>query len=255
MEIATLPADDDGYASWYDLLRAARAVDRPDDPLFPRTAVYAGLSKGWPGETAEHWIVRDGDTVRGIAELTFPQLDNRTNAALELLVHPGHRRRGVGGALLAHCVERARAAGRTKLIADVIETWPGGGPERSTAGAAFATRHGAKRALEEIRSRMVVSTGSQPRLDTALAEAWGHASGYSLVRWTEDGTPDDIVADVAALDSDFLNQAPLGELAWEPEKVDVARTRQIEQALRDRGWIACHTAARHDATGDVVAWT
>lgn len=254
MDIDKLATSEDGYAAWYDLHHAAITTDRPGVPPHTRQALYAALSKGWPGETTEHWVARDGGTLLGVAELTFPQLDNLTNAGVELVVHPDHRRRGVGEALFAHSVARSRANHRTTLIGDVLETWPGG-PERSVAGAAFAERHGASRALREVRRRMVVSDDHQSRLDAALAKAWRYASGYSLVRWTEDGAPDDVVADIAALDSDFLNQAPLGDLAWEPEKVDVARTRQIEQALRDRGWGSCHVAARHDATGEAVAWT
>ena len=254
VDLQQLPTGERWRAAWHDLLQAARAADQPDLPMNSRQSTYVGLAQGWPGDKSEHWIARDGDELVGIAELTLPQLDNLDNSWLDLTVHPAHRRRGIGTALLAHSVARARAEGRKRLVADVVETLPGG-VARSAGPRAFAAKHGAKRALEEVRRRLVLSTVDQPRLDAALDEAWRHAACYSVVRWTEAGAPDDIVAGVAALESDFLNQAPLGDMIWEAERVDVARVRQIEQAIRDRGGWRRHTAARHDESGDVVAWT
>lgn len=253
MDIQRLPSGERWRAAWHDLLCAVRAADQPDLPVNSRQSTDASLTKGWPGDRSEHWVARDGDELLGIAELTLPQQDNLDNSWLDLAVHPAYRRRGVGTALLAAAVAQARAEGRKRVVADVVEP-RSGGPERSPGPRAFAAKHGAKRALEEVRRRLPLSTVDQTRLDAALKRAWGHAAGYSLVRWTE-AAPDDIVAGIAALDSDFLNQAPLGDMIWEAERVDVPRVRAIEQAVRDRGWRRCHIAARHDASGDVVAWT
>ena len=49
--------------------------------------------------------------------------------------------------------------------------------------------------------------------------------------------------------------APMGELEVEPEKYDADRIRGIEKSLRLRGRRHYHAAARHDATGRLVAWT
>jgi len=257
VEIERLPAEDAWYDAWHQLFCAVRVADQPDLPCPSRQATYVGLTQGWPAETSEHWIARDGDVLLGASEITLPTRDNLDNAWLELAVHPEHRRRGVGTALFEHAEAYVRGVGRKRLMVDVVETRPGGA-ERSPGPAAFAARHGAKRALEEVRRRLVLTeaaAGQRARLDAALEDAWRHAAGYSIVQWDEGGTPDDVVADIAALDSDFLTQAPLGDMEWEPELVDVARTREIEKAIRDRGWRRCHTAARHDATGEVIAWT
>ena len=256
MEIERLPASETWYDAWHHLWCAVRVADQPDLPDPSRRATYVGLTQGWPGETTEHWIARDGDVLLAAAEIRLPMLDNLENSSLELAVHPENRRRGIGSALFQHAVARARDAGRKRLMLDVVESRPGC-VERSPGPAAFAVRQGAKRANEETRRRLVLDAGDgqRQRLDALLTDAWRHADGYSIVQWNEDGAPDDVVADIAALDSDFVNQVPLGDIEWEAEVIDVARTREIEKAIRDRGWRRCHTAARHDATGEVVAWT
>lgn len=254
MDILRLPKTATAYAEWLDVLWRAAAVDTPELPPPSPRATLAGLEHGWPGQLEEHWIARDGDAVVGVAALALPQRDNLDNAWLELTVHPAHRRRGVGTTLFAHMVERTRAVGRKRLMFEALESLPGGGVTRSGAAAGFARRLGANRALEEARRRLTLSDVDTPRLDAVLAESWQHAAGYSLLRWTE-RAPDDVVADIAALDSSFLDEAPTGELEWDPEDVDVAQMRAIEQALAVRGSPRLHTAARHDASGQVVAWT
>ncbi|MGH3734639.1 MAG: GNAT family N-acetyltransferase [Micromonosporaceae bacterium] len=254
MQIDRLPATPEAYRSWYELTKVAMAADVPDLPPRTHTAIVAGLTVGWPGNRDEHWIAHDGDTLLGFAELSFPVYDNLDNASAEIVVHPDHRRLGVGTGLLTRVVERIRAEGRKRLVLTAREPLPGSGVRRSEAGARFAERHRAHRALVEVGRRLELSDVDATRLDASLAEAWSHAAGYSLLTWT-DRTPDDAVADIAALDSSFLDEAPLGDLAWEPEKVDVARIRAAEAAIVARGYKRRHVAARHDATGRVVAWT
>ncbi|MGH3750907.1 MAG: GNAT family N-acetyltransferase, partial [Micromonosporaceae bacterium] len=214
MDIERLPADERAWRGWHTVWCDGIASDKPDQPPPTWQATRAGLRKPWPGQISEHWVAREGHQIIGAAEIKFPQLDNKDNAWLELMVHPEHRRRGVGSALLARAVERVREDSRKRLMADAVQARPGG-EERSGAPAAFAAKHGAKPALEEVRQRLTLPDGPLAGMDDTLADAWRHAGGYSLIRWTEAGAPDDIVAGIAALDSDFLNQAPMGELEWE----------------------------------------
>ncbi|MGH3716463.1 MAG: GNAT family N-acetyltransferase, partial [Micromonosporaceae bacterium] len=147
-----------------------------------------------------------------------------------------------------------RAEGRRRVLFEGLESLPGSDVVRSPAPTAFATRLGANRALEEVRRRLLLAELDTARLDAVLAESWRHAAGYSLVTWT-DRTPDDAVADIASLDSSFMSEAPTGELDWEPENTDAAQIRAAEHAMVLRGWDRLNVAARHDATGQVVAWT
>jgi GNAT superfamily N-acetyltransferase len=75
-----------------------------------------------------------------------------------------------------------------------------------------------------------------------------------LVQW-RDVAPDEIVEDVAALQSRLMVDAPTGELAVEQQVYDVARVRRQEASELARGYRAYSTAARHDASGQIVART
>jgi GNAT superfamily N-acetyltransferase len=211
------------------------------------------LRAGWPGVAESFWLVHNGDRPLGVASLRLPQLDNLDNASCEIYVHPDHRRRGAGRALYDHVVAHVHAAGRTRLMADTFEALPGG-PDRDGAGTAFARAMGMDDALREVRRRLDLSSVDTGGYDRILADAWRRADGYSLVQWG-DRTPEEYLADVAYLDGRLISDAPMGDLAWAPEKVDADRIRAAEEAVASRGMRGYNSAVRHDATGRIVAWT
>jgi hypothetical protein len=89
--------------------------------------------------------------------------------------------------------------------------------------------------------------------EATLAEAWTHADGYSLVQW-RDAVPEEIIEDVAALQSRLMIDAPTGDLAVEQEyNADRVRGQETTQLGRGHRWYS--TAARHDATSQIVART
>ena len=211
---------------------------------------------GWPGHLEKNWLAYDGDRAVGELNVSLPQRDNLENAWIELRVLPEFRRRGIGRALYAHAVEYTRAAGRSRLMADTLEATEAvdGGPRVDPAGSAFAAAMGLARALREVRRKLYLSTVDHAALDALLAEAWTHAEGYSLVRWT-DRCPDDCVADVAYLEGRLNTDAPMEDLAWGKEDVDADLIRQVERNREVMKTRAFFTAVRHDASGRVVALT
>jgi GNAT superfamily N-acetyltransferase/RimJ/RimL family protein N-acetyltransferase len=242
MTVTTGPLAKPGDA--FEIHRAAQEHSQPDVPVMSREAFLAMLLNPWPGRAYERYLgYRDGTPV-GYLEMAMPTADNLANVEVELMVHPSARRHGVGRALLDLAVERARARGRKNLIAS--------SSHRRPDGAAFARAAGAIPGLEEVRSRLDVRTVGQARLDALLAEAWRHADGYRLMRWTG-VPPDEIIDDVAYLDGRFNTDAPTGDLAVEPEKLDADRIRQGELNRSRRGSTSFNTGVLH---GDrLVAFT
>jgi hypothetical protein len=118
----------------------------------------------------------------------------------------------------------------------------------------FVTSRGFKPALGEVRRRLDVTALDQPALDRMLADGWAKADGYRLVRWI-DLAPDELLDDVAYLDSRLLLDAPMGDLDWEPPKTDADRVRKGQAAITARGRTQYHTGAVHEETGRLVAWT
>jgi GNAT superfamily N-acetyltransferase len=256
MDIAVTPlnvADDIAVERAYEIDAAAVAEDVPGFPPACHRHFLGSVHHPWPGTRSHHALARLDGAPAGYARIDLPELDNTDNASVELSVHPEHRRLGVGRALHEYVVRQVRNEGRKRLVGMSVRQLPGG-PARSTAGAEFATAMGAKSALFDVRRRLDVTALDEPALDRMLADAWSRADGYSLVRW-QDRAPDEYVDDVAYLDSRLVEDAPMGDLAWEPEKIDAARVRAIEAAREARGRRAYHSGMRHDESGRVVAWT
>ncbi|GID13737.1 GNAT family N-acetyltransferase [Actinocatenispora rupis] len=239
--------------SWLAVREAAAAADTPDMPPECREDVVGGLRVPWPAERARRWVAESDGRVVATMILSFQEVDNLDNVELDLVVHPGFRRRGIGTALHDLAVREARAAGCRRLMSESVRALPGG-PASDGAGSLFARTTGATLAQTEVRRRLDVSTVDRTGLAARIAALTTDAAGYTLLGWCG-AAPDDTVEGLAALQSRFLSEAPLGDLAWEPQQVDVARRRAGERSFAARGRVRYETVARHDATGEIVAWT
>jgi GNAT superfamily N-acetyltransferase len=228
----------------YETYRACAEHDKPDLPPLSREGFVARQTNPWPGADLEHYLGWVDGVPVGYVEMELPKLDNLDNVNIDLSVRPADRRQGVGRALLDRVVERTRALGRKNVIGPVMSRHPD--------GSLFAAAVAAKPGLEEVRSRLDLPGIDQARLDAMLVDAWRHADGYHLIQWTG-VPPEEIIDDVAYLDGRLNADAPTGDLAWEPEKVDAAKVREGELSRARRGRLAYNCGAMH---GDrLVAWT
>lgn len=253
-EISSLDPADEATVDAVQALRVA--VEAADIPDFPPPCPYAFRGElTFPSTTKrkERFVARHAGEVAGYVELELPLRENLDNADLGLIVHPAHRRRGIGRALHAYAMERLRDAGRQRYAAFSVETLPGG-PERDDAGSRFATAMGAKPALEEVRRRLDVTTVDDADLAALRDAAAAKAAGYRLVTW-RDRVPDEYVADAGYLGSRLVSDAPMGDLQWEVPKVDVARVREREDAIAAAQQRVYATGAVHEETGRLVALT
>ncbi len=256
MDIVVTPVDlADPFAAEraYEIHLASRAVDVPDLPPFCRQRFFGTMRHPMPGRQHHYALAHLDGVPVGYLGLNLPQLANTENAAIDLMVHPECRRRGVGRALHAYAVRLLREQGRKRMVSLVVAELPGG-PSRSSAGAGFAAALGAQLAQADVRRRLDITTLDQPGLDRLLADAWPRAAGYSLLCWTG-AAPAEYLDDVAYLEGRLIEDAPSGELVREPEKMDAAQVRAIEATFDAWGRRLYHCGIRHDATGRLVAWT
>jgi GNAT superfamily N-acetyltransferase len=256
LTVTPLDADDPAEVdAAYQVQAIALANDVPDFPAPCRHGFETSLRVPWPGEERHRWVARtSGGDIVGTLEVDLPTLDNLENAWGGASVLPEYRRRGFGRALYDHAVAFLRERGRKRFGAFAAETLPEGGEPRDPGPTGFARAMGMHSALAEVRRRLDVAAIDRAAVDEMLAGARAASAGYTLVRWGS-FVPDELRAGVALLDSDFLNQAPLGELQLEPEKVDEARIRAMDQARAEYGRVAVNTGAVHDETGELVAWS
>jgi GNAT superfamily N-acetyltransferase len=230
----------------WEISRAAWAVTAPDIPHESLNYFLSALRNPAPGYDFERAIANLDGEPAGYLMFRLPTLDNLENAEAEIWVVPERRRRGVGTALFEYAADRLRALGRKRIFGETVGSRPGG-PE-------FCAALGASAALDDTRSHLDVTTVDRGRLDAMLAEAWTHADGYRTLRWQ--GMPaEEYLADVAYLDGRMVTDAPMGDLDWEPEKVDAERIREDERRRLARGIERFHTGAIHVASGRMVGFT
>jgi GNAT superfamily N-acetyltransferase len=248
VRIEGIGPDDERFAAWCQVWAAGQRVDRPDDPSRPASDHIAlGRQLVTPGGSREgtHRAgIVDGAVV-GALRLILPTQDNPTVAIVDVAVHPDHRRRGYGSALLAEGIRLAGERGRTELIAEVDEP----GPE--TPGRAFALRHGWTCDLFETRRDLVLPPDEE-RLAALEKEAREASRGYELVTW-RDRTPDELLDDRAVLERRMTTDAPHGDLPVEEEHWDGARIREYEAMHVARGRTVLSAGAL--SYGRLVAFT
>ena len=241
--------DESALRAYWSVSAAARLVDVPLIPMEPFEELLAERTDE-RSMRRQRWIATSSGRPVGIALLVLPDLDNTDAAHLTLEVHPDARRRGIGRALLAVACTRMRAQQRTHVIGHA----PGPIDGPATPGVAFATALGAERALDEICRSLELDDVSDDRLAAIEHDAAAFAAGYELVQWVGPCS-DDVVGDLAVLTGRMTTDAPMGDLDWEAEAWDRDRYREAEERTTRLGrrWVT--TAARHIASGRVVAYS
>lgn len=250
MQIVPVPVHDEpAMRRWFDVYVAARAADHPELPLMTFPEVLAKARAGGQVEREDFWVGRIDGTAVGAYRLRAPLRDNLEMVDVMLAVHPDHRRRGHGRALLEHALGQAQTMGRHRVLAEIVEPVDGDG-----RAAAVAIAAGFRRALSEAHRVLDLRTIDPERLARLEAEASRAAQGYELVSWTGP-TPDEHVAGYAALVARMSTDAPLDDLDLEPETWDADRVRAREATIAAQGRTLLVTAARHVATGELVAYS
>lgn len=178
----------------------------------------------------------------GAAGLILPLRDNEHAASVFVAVHPAHRRRGVGGALLGWVEDHARADGRT--VASAETQWVGG-PDDDLHGE-WAAARGYLAAQTVLRSDLdvVAPAGADPTVP----------DGYRLETHVDD-MPGADLADRALLARRMSTDAPLGELELGEEEWDEERVRGEDERTRAMGRRVVATYVRHLSSGRLVGFT
>lgn len=191
-------------------------------------------------------VDRSGAVV-GSAALTMPQHDNLSQALVMVIVHPDHRRGGVGTALLEQVESTARDHDRTVLLTET--QWLVGA--RDESGEEFAARRGYAGAQTVLRSSLLLPA-DRDRLEAALEG--DDADGY-VVQTCWDGIPEAWLAGRAELSRRMSTDIPMGDLQLEEERWDEERVRTEYQRIAAMGRRVVDTFAVVEATGELVGYT
>ncbi|MFC5175930.1 GNAT family N-acetyltransferase [Nocardioides taihuensis] len=229
------PSDEGLLRAWWEVGRAATA-DRPLDSWPVWEVSRVALPQARTDLRLDLLVAEVDGEVVGAAMLVLFRMDNTHLGEVDVWVHPDHRRRGTGSALLAACEDRARADGRDTLISSVYAPM-----EADSLGSGFAARHGYVLASGELVKALDLPA-SAPGWGPLDDEVAAVIDGYRVEVW-EDRTPDVRVDDFCALLDRLLGEIPLGELDLRPARWDEARLREGEERAAAAGRLQVVAAA------------
>jgi len=218
-ELVFAHASDDDRHGLHEVVSAwAVEADADREPLPYEARVARWGSRDELGfEPARFVVVRDGGKIVGYAQVNVSEAEANAHLALAtVVVHPHHRRRGIGTALL-------RAVPRLLDGRTVIECW---GVVKGNPGEQFAAARG---------FRVVTSMTRQLLKITELPRTGEVPDGYDLVTWKGAAPEEFVAAYVDGLNG--IADAPFGETTLDDAHRTVESVRKDEAgAVADR-WV------------------
>jgi mycothiol synthase len=206
-EIDARVASEDVLARFYALELACHDELSPGEPIRSREEAIAFYRYQPTTHTSCHWLAEGGS-----ASL---YVHGPRAAFLRLVVAPGVRRCGIGGALLDHVLRRAR-----ELDVQALR-----GSYTTAAGGAFAAHFGAVTEARDVRSLLDLRAAElpEPRVPT----------GYRLHTWLRCVPDEHLSAYVEARAA--MDDAPQAEeLDLPPWTIETVRASEASLAQRDR---------------------
>ncbi|MFC4784889.1 GNAT family N-acetyltransferase [Nocardioides sp. MAHUQ-72] len=245
MEIVEIdPGDRSALRDFVAVANAARRADSPWVHPLTEHEAEGRLRHGWDLDPTVAFLATVRGRPVGLAEYETSGYDNHHLAWVRFDVHPDHRRRGHGSAILAALLERARAEGRTTVGTDGWE---------HAAATGFASRHGLECRSREIQRRQVLAGLDRSRLDRLHAEATERAAAYELARLAGPVPEEELEAFAVMVAA--INDSPVDDLDLEDEVYSPRRIRAYEEAHRLRGVRIHRLYARHRGTGELAGET
>lgn len=255
LEIAEVdPFDDQAFDAWHGVYVEAERFGREETATYwPLEELRVQMQEPSSRALSLAYAGRiDGRTVVA-GWLQLPLLDNLDRAELSVHVLPGHRRRGLGTAMLAHLEQRVRERGRS--VAGGEASWPfeAGSSGAGESGPEFAAASGYELALGDVQRVLRLPVDEQ-LLARLADQAAPHHAAYTLRSWAG-RVPDELLQGWVELSSSLMTEAPTGDLEVEPEKPDLAAFREHESTVRERMGREKYNTVALDADGAVVAYS
>lgn len=245
------PADPHDFAAWFAVVDAAGQERWPGRPGWQPDELRAPALD--PQGAVRTVLLAEGDPMVGAGLVELPRHDNRHLAQVMVEVHPDHRRRGVGSAVLAACERLAAADGRRVVWGNDELRLPEAEAEAEAGGFPFGEAHGYGLVLENLRRELVVPVDPE-RARRLEASALARAAGYDVVTFTG-RWPDEWLEDRVLFGRLMSTDAPLGGWALQEERWDRDRVRRHERLVDRMGRELAVAVARHRASGRPVAFT
>ncbi|SCL20381.1 Ribosomal protein S18 acetylase RimI [Micromonospora nigra] len=229
-------------ASLLDTLNAVLAADLPQDPPWRESSLREYLAEVMPGERRLSWVAQEdpatGGTPGAIVGHVHVLLLGDIGV-LEVLVHPAHRRGGLGRDLVLTAARRVYQEGFSSIGVEVVGDTP---------AVAFYEALGFAREYVETRSVLDLSSVDWAEL---AGMTTGVDTGYQL-QFHPGGPPDELIEAYARTKAE-VRDVDDGELR--PSSYDPQRLRDSLDCLHRRGMKPYIVLALHEPTGEVAGLT
>lgn len=219
MDVIALDAPTDAQIrAWHEVLAAVHAADPAGDPAPDPAGTARRLLSAEPGSRQRLWAAADGGRLIAVAALRLPGEPGAGRPGeIDVRVHPGHRRRGLGRRLLAAAAGGLRADGRSSVIAQVLA---------GTPAVPFLESQGFECVLT-LRGMLLRLADVPPeRIARLLADA---PAGYDLVRW-QGTVPGEHATALARAKHAMADVAEYEGVLW-----DADRVREMAELVAKRG--------------------
>ena len=224
------------------LYRVAAAIELeefPDDEPAP----YEFHLNRWRtgstphGQITRHYVEDGGEVTAFMFTGRWP-IDDPTNSFVVVWVHPDHRRKGTGKALLARAIDLLEPHGVEKVIVDVDDGSP---------WVPAMERLGFKKSLTDKRGRLQISDLDLDLMDSWIARARERASEYDIVHLTSP-IPEEYLERWCEM-TNVMNTAPMEDLEIADHLMTPERWRADERLRETRGDIYLAAGALHRPSG------
>lgn len=233
-------ADEADLLGCYRVMAGSQVVERPDEPRLTYDDLLARLRNPvpWLGP-GRYWVARRHRKVHGVGHTFLPDGENRHLALVEITVHPQHRRRGTGTAMLRTILGQASAGGRR-----LVEGWQ---VTRGGAGHRWANALGFRTGSATLLQTLQIARADRRTWRPDIPE------GYRVQRWNG-ATPAELLPSYAAARRE-IRYAPVGGMSYRPPLWTPELVREREAHLRTGDVQRRAVVAVHEATGTVAGLT
>jgi GNAT superfamily N-acetyltransferase len=245
------PGDDDVFARCFEVWHLVEHELWPDRAGFSERDFRAFHAHAGTSRRFMLLAARDeGGTVLGTGTMEFPLRDNLHSAEVMVMVHPDHRRRHVGSALVERMAAVGRAQGR-RVLNSLVDVPVAAAPTHPSA--AFARQVGFLATLSG-NSRYLALPLDAGRLDELRATVRGarNAADYRTFAFPTPW-PEAYLEDQCELYRRMSTDEPAGDGGKEEEVWDRARVVESDELLAARGVWKLAAVAEHIPSGRLVA--
>jgi len=242
--VDTRSAPESVLAAMHDLYLEIDDEELPGDPPTPYEQRLVNWRHLPEQELSAHWVLWDHEKVVATSGAEMNLEQNLDNSFGWLHVRRGHRGRGYSRMVATPMFDLIQEQKRTRFACAI---------PRGFESAALAERAGMKNALQDQRSRLLLTELDWDMVDQWVARAPQRASDYDLIFLPPPIAEEHLQAYCDL--QDVMNTAPFEDYERDPEVITPAIWRDLEQMDRNRQTEFLVYVARHRASGTFVGLT